>query len=150
MRKVLQVPVYLEVMPADEYWCSSLETLIDFPLLLNVSHINIWHHGDRNIVQDTCLNLLNSFAVETIHSSHNRGNADTHDLIPDNIWFKDYIEIWSDRYLVTYESQPVKYAAYERLDKCRKGMATLYWCICNKLLNQWLLIHLDLSTLFLG
>lgn len=27
---------------------------------------------------------------------------------------------WSEKYLVTYESLPIKYAAYERLDKCRK------------------------------
>jgi len=107
MQEVLQVPVYIEVMPTDEYWCSSLGTLVDFPLLLDVSHVNIWHHGDRNMVKNTCLNLLNSFEIGTIHLSHNRGNADTHDLIPNNVWFNDYLKAWSNEYLVTYEPIPL-------------------------------------------
>ncbi|MEM8676131.1 MAG: hypothetical protein AAGF83_20020 [Cyanobacteria bacterium P01_G01_bin.67] len=120
LQQTLQVPVYLEVMPSSEYWCSSLQSLIDFPLLLDVSHVNIWHHGDESTAQTTCLQLLNSFTVGAIHLSHNRGKADTHDLIPRNVWFSDYIDVWCDRYLVTYESLPVDYAFYERLDKCRK------------------------------
>ncbi len=119
MQQVLQVPVYIEVMPTDEYWCSSRETLIDFPLLLDMSHVNIWHNGDQVKVENTCLDLLDSFTVGAIHLSHNQGKADSHDLIPLNVWFNDYLEVWSNRYLLTYESLPVKYAAYERLDKCR-------------------------------
>ncbi|MDJ0746439.1 MAG: hypothetical protein QNJ32_24175 [Xenococcaceae cyanobacterium MO_167.B27] len=61
--------------------------------------------------------LLNSFQVRAIHLSHNAGKADSHDLIPNHIWFEDYINEWSQDYLVTYESLPVNYAIYERLDK---------------------------------
>ena len=120
MEQTLQVPVYLEVMPTAEYWCSSYDTLIDFPLLLDVSHVNIWHWGNETAVEETCLILLDSFAVGAIHLSHNKGKADTHDLIPHSVWFNNYLEEWCDRYLVTYESLPIDYAAYERLDKCRK------------------------------
>lgn len=119
MQEVLQVPVYLEVMPSSEYWCSSQQTLIDFPLLLDVSHINIWHQGDEITTQETCLNLLNSCTVGAIHLSHNQGRVDSHDLIPNNIWFNAYLAPWNDNYLITYESLPIDYAIYERLDKCR-------------------------------
>ncbi|GAB4529164.1 MAG: hypothetical protein Tsb0014_10920 [Pleurocapsa sp.] len=119
MQTVLSVPVYLEVMPSTEYWCSSIDTLIDFPLLLDVSHVNIWREGNREATQATCLNLLNSFSVRAIHLSHNQGKADTHDLIPENIWFDNLIDDWQKKYLVTYESLPVDYAQYQRLDKCK-------------------------------
>lgn len=120
LQQTLQVPVYLEVMPSPEYWCSSYQSLIDFPLLLDVSHVNIWHQGEENAVQATCLQLLDSYRVGAIHVSHNRGKADTHDLIPEQIWFHNYLNDWCDRYFVTYESLPINYAAYERLDKRRK------------------------------
>lgn len=121
MQQTLQVPVYLEVMPDSEYWCSSKQDLIDFPLLLDVSHVNIWHQGKETATQETCLDLLDSFTVGAIHLSHNQGKADTHDLIPDSVWFNNYMTEWSDRYFLTYESLPINYAAYERLDKCRKS-----------------------------
>jgi hypothetical protein len=71
LQTTLQVPVYVEVMPSCEYWCSSQETLVDFPLLLDVSHILIWHQGDypsgtlrdRKKTQQTCLSLINSQLV---------------------------------------------------------------------------------------
>jgi hypothetical protein len=120
MQQVFQVPVYLEIMPSDKYWCSSIQTLIDFPLLLDVSHVNIWYQGNTAATQKTCLTLLNSYEVGAIHLSHNAGKADTHDLIPNNIWFNDYLEKWNENYLLTYESLTIDYAVYERLDKCRK------------------------------
>lgn len=107
MQTILEVPVYLEVMPSPEYWCSSLKTLIDFPLLLDISHINIWHQGNSSETQQTCLSLLKLFSVGAIHLSHNEGKADTHDLIPHKIWFEDYLNEWNKNYLVTYESLPV-------------------------------------------
>jgi hypothetical protein len=119
LQTTLQVPVYVEVMPSFEYWCSSLETLVNFPLLLDVSHVLIWHQGDSQQTQQTCLSLINSQQVGAIHLSHNQGKADTHDLIPEHIWFQDAIALWKSKYLVTYESLPIKYSAYERLDKCR-------------------------------
>ncbi|MDJ0746438.1 MAG: hypothetical protein QNJ32_24170 [Xenococcaceae cyanobacterium MO_167.B27] len=57
MQHTLKVPVYLEVMPSPEYWCSSITTLINFPLLLDVSHVNIWHQGDIMATQETCLSF---------------------------------------------------------------------------------------------
>ena len=120
MQRLLQVPVYLEVMPNPEYWCSSKQDLIDFPLLLDVSHINIWHRGNGIATQEACLDLLARFTVGAIHLSHNQGQADTHDLIPDSIWFNNYLAEWNDRYFLTYESLPNDYAAYERLDKFPK------------------------------
>jgi hypothetical protein len=115
----LQVPVYVEVMPSCEYWCSSRETLVEFPLLLDVSHVLIWHQGDRQKTQQTCLSLIDSQQVGAIHLSENQGQADTHDLIPEHIWFQDAIASWKSKYLVTFESLPAKYSVYERLDKQR-------------------------------
>ncbi len=117
MQAVLQVPVYLEVMPSSEYWCSCNLSLLDFPLLLDVSHVNIWHGGNSEATQETCLNLLNSFSVGAIHLSHNQGKADTHDLIPQEIWFNDYLLEWQQKYFLTYESLPIEYGVYQRLDK---------------------------------
>ncbi|MGL5076508.1 MAG: hypothetical protein ACRDBG_11890 [Waterburya sp.] len=119
LQTTLQVPVYVEVMPSSEYWCSSRESLVDFPLLLDVSHILIWHQGDRKKTQQTCLSLIDSQQVGAIHLSENQGKADTHDLIPEHIWFQNAIASWKSKYLVTFESLPAKYSAYERLDKQR-------------------------------
>ena len=120
MQNIFRIPVYLEVMPSPEYWCSSIKSIVDFPLLLDVSHVNIWHRGNVLATQETCLFLLNSYEVGAIHLSHNAGKADSHDLIPDCVWFQDYINQWSQNYLVSYESLPVNYAAYQRLDKFNK------------------------------
>jgi hypothetical protein len=65
------------------------------------------------------LSLFASQQVGAIHLSDNRGKADTQDLIPENIWFKEAIALWKTQYIVTYESLPTKYSAYERLDKRR-------------------------------
>lgn len=117
MQATLKVPVYLEIMPSAQYWCSSDRTLVDFPLLLDVSHVNIWHKGNIKATQETCLNLLNSFSVGAIHLSHNQGKVDSHDLIPKEIWFNDYLSEWNQNYYLTYESLPFEYKVYERLDK---------------------------------
>jgi hypothetical protein len=116
-QELVQVPVYLEVMPSLEYWCSSLETLVDHPLLLDVSHVLIWHQGQQQETQEVCDRLLNSGQVKALHLSHNNGTADAHDLIPEDVWFGDRISTWRQDYLVTYESLPVGYAEYQRLDK---------------------------------
>jgi hypothetical protein len=117
MEKTLQVPVFLEVMPAAEYWCSSRDTLVDYPLLLDVSHVLIWHGGDALQTQETCLSLLKTYPVGAIHLSHNNGQADAHDLIPASVWFRDRLTQWTNQYFVTYESLPTSQAAYKRLDK---------------------------------
>jgi hypothetical protein len=106
LQQVLQVPVAIEVMPTVDYWCSSLDSLVDFPLLLDVSHILIWQQGNDRATEDTCRELLKSCKIIEIHLSHNQGIADTHDLIPVDIWFDRYIPDWRTQYLVTYESLP--------------------------------------------
>ncbi|MBE9114706.1 hypothetical protein IQ249_02230 [Lusitaniella coriacea LEGE 07157] len=115
LEEALNIPVYTEVMPSPEYWCSSEETLVDRALLVDVSHILIWHRGDRALTQQTCLNLLDRAGA--IHLSHNSGYADTHDLIPQDIWFTDCIQNWARDRFVTYESLPIAYGKHERLDK---------------------------------
>ena len=117
MEKTLQVPVFVEVMPSAEYWCSSQDTIVDHPLLVDVSHILIWHGGDAAQTQATCLSLLENCPVGAIHLSHNNGHADAHDLIPASVWFGECISPWATQYFVTYESLPTDQAAYERLDK---------------------------------
>lgn len=119
LQKTLTVPVHVEVMPSMEYWCSSLETLVEHPLLLDVSHVLIWFQGDRTLTEQTCRSLLATKSVGAIHLSHNNGQADAHDLIPVDSWFSDAIAQWSNDYLVTFESLPVRYSTYERLDKRR-------------------------------
>lgn len=117
LEKTLQVPVYVEVMPSSEYWCSSWETLVDRPLLVDVSHVLIWFAGDRELTKQTCLSMLNSKEVGEIHLSHNNGRNDAHDLIPPDVWFTDLIENWNENYFVTFESLSVEHSQYERLDK---------------------------------
>lgn len=107
LQQVLQIPVAVEVMPTKDYWCSSLDSLVDFPLLLDVSHVLIWHQGNFQQTENTCENLLAAHEIIEIHLSHNQGVADTHDLIPVDIWFDRYISEWNERYFVTYESLPV-------------------------------------------
>lgn len=117
LESIVGIPVFIEVMPSPEYWCSSLDTLIDFPLLLDVSHVSIWYRGDRALTQHTCLELIASDRVKAIHLSHNNGTADTHECIPPDIWFVPYLPTWSQQYWVTYESLPSAQAAYQRLDR---------------------------------
>ncbi len=119
IEQTVQVPVYVEVMPSPEYWCSSVDTLVDHSLLLDVSHVLIWHQGDQQRTEQTCLELINVDRVKAIHLSHNNGRADAHDLIPTDTWFAPYLSDWKKNYLVTYESLPEAQAAYERLDKHR-------------------------------
>ncbi len=106
LQQVLQVPVAVEVMPTVDYWCSSLNSLVDFPLLLDVSHVLIWQQGNWQETEDICGDLLRSHQVIEIHLSHNQGIADTHDLIPVDVWFDRYIADWRTQYFVTYESLP--------------------------------------------
>ena len=109
LQQVLQVPVSVEVMPTNDYWCSNLDSLVDFPLLLDVSHIFIWQRGNLETTECTCRQLLVSHSVTGIHLSHNQGFADTHDPIPSDVWFAGDIASWRDRYFVTYESLPISF-----------------------------------------
>jgi hypothetical protein len=68
---------------------------------------------------------LNLNEIGSIHLSHNQGYADTHDLIPANAWFNEFITDWSDHYLVTYESLPIAFSGYQRLDKIRQDQSSI-------------------------
>lgn len=121
MEKHLGVHVYLEVMPDDNwytgpgYW-KQLTKLTMLPVLLaDISHINLWTGGIGT--EEVALEVIKYSNL--IHLSHNNGKVDSHDLIPEDIWFNHYIPTWY-RKLVTYESLPEKYAEYERLDKKRR------------------------------
>jgi hypothetical protein len=74
---------------------------------------------DRVGVRDR---ILQTHDVGAIHLSHNDGQADRHDLIPDEIWFADRLPAWREKYLVTYESLPIGQAQFERLDKRRQAI----------------------------
>jgi hypothetical protein len=63
--------------------------------------------------------------IGSIHLSHNQGYADTHDLIPADVWFNEFIADWSDRYLVNYESLPIDFSRYQRLDKIRQDQSSI-------------------------
>jgi hypothetical protein len=106
LQQVVGVPVAVEIMPTCDYWCSSMDCIIDFPLLLDVSHVLIWQQGNFLATENTCDRLLKHHDIIEIHLSHNCGRTDTHQPIPDNIWFDRYLSDWRDAYLVTYESLP--------------------------------------------
>jgi len=116
LEQYIGVPVLLEVMPSPAYWLSQ-DNLLDVPLLLDLSHINIWHKGDFKQVEEICNVLLPR--AQAIHISHNDGRTDSHDLIPNEIWFDGLINSWAATKLVTYESLPQVWHKYERLDKQR-------------------------------
>ncbi len=124
MQQALGVPVYLEVMPSPEYWCSSEADLLDFPLLLDVSHLLIWHDGDEDTTRQTCDRLLKNYDVGAIHLSHNDGKFDRHDLIPEQVWFTSHLADWQQHYLVTYESLPIGQQQFERMDRRRSREAS--------------------------
>jgi len=117
LEKYLHIPVMIESMPTPDRWCSDRESCQGLPLLLDVSHVLIWHRGNHPYTAETCFELLPS--AVGVHLSHNQGWSDDHDLIPEDIWFQEYIPEWSRSLFVTYESLPARFARYERLDKLR-------------------------------
>ena len=124
LEQYMGVLVMLEVMPSPAYWLSQ-DNLLDVPLLLDLSHINIWHKGNFKQMEETCKALLPK--AQAIHISHNDGRTDSHDLIPNGIWFERLINSWATTRLVTYESLPQVWHKYERLDKSkRKYFAAVY------------------------
>ncbi|MCU0553133.1 MAG: hypothetical protein MUC48_27705 [Leptolyngbya sp. Prado105] len=128
----LEIPVLLEVMPSDEYHNSKNLIVPEVPLLLDVSHVNIWHQGNAEAVKQTVEELLP--LAQGIHLSHNNGKSDSHDLIPTDIWFNPLINEWGRSLLVTYESLPEAHYTFERMDKCSKKKALLEkqrWSFAN-------------------
>lgn len=135
LESLLGIPVCLEVMPATNYWlcaddfCTQPDALTDIPLLLDISHINLWARG-RNAEVRCWFERLLPQAI-AIHLSHNNGCSDSHDLIPAGIWFEESVAEWhADGLSVTYESLPEAFAQYERMDKQRqKGQGTKTVCL---------------------
>jgi hypothetical protein len=125
LEKFLNIPVCLEVMPNYNYWLSEQDcdrSFRDLPLLLDISHINLWSKGDSERVKGWVEQLLPQALA--IHLSHNNGRSDSHDLIPKGIWFEDRAKMWKSRgLLVTYESLPEEFARYERMDKLYSRLA---------------------------
>lgn len=130
LEALLGIPVCLEVMPAPNYWLSAEDfrnqpdALSDIPLLLDISHINLWTKGREAEVKGWVERLLPQAHREAdpcgiaIHLSHNNGRTDSHDIIPSGIWFEKYVAEWNARGLfITYESLPEAFAKYERMDK---------------------------------
>jgi hypothetical protein len=130
LESLLGIPVCLEVMPSPHYWlCADdfrepCQALTDIPLLLDISHINLWARGRDAEVRRWFERLLPQAIA--IHLSHNNGRSDSHDLIPAGIWFAESVAQWhADGLSVTYESLPERFAQYERMDKQRrKGRGT--------------------------
>jgi hypothetical protein len=125
LESLLGIPVCLEIMPATNYWlcaddfCTQRDALADIPLLLDISHINLWAMGREAEVRRWVEHLLPQAIA--IHLSHNNGRSDSHDLIPAGIWFEESLAQWHARCLsVTYESLPEAFGKYERMDKQRQ------------------------------
>ncbi|MGG6263303.1 hypothetical protein ACQ4M3_35305 [Leptolyngbya sp. AN03gr2] len=118
----LEIPVLIEVMPSCEYHNSKNSIIPAVPLLLDVSHINLWYKGDVEAVKHAVKQLLPHSVG--IHLSHNNGKADSHELIPREIWFSEFIEDWGRSLFVTYESLPEHYQQFERLDKQKRHKST--------------------------
>lgn len=123
LQDALGVPVAVEVMPEPQRWCSSIDTLVDHPILLDVSHVLIWARGDERTAQAMCGQLMDRQEVREFHLSHNDGRRDSHDLIPAGVWFEPLIEQWAEGAVVTYESLPAGMGAHERLDTRRSRWA---------------------------
>jgi len=135
LESLLGIPVCLEVMPSPHYWLSAEDfrdqpdALTDIPLLLDISHINLWARGHEAEVRRWVEQLLPQAIA--IHLSHNNGRSDSHDLIPAGIWFAESVAEWHARRLfITYESLPEAFGKYERMDKQRwKGRGTKIVCL---------------------
>jgi hypothetical protein len=112
LEEYLQIPIAVEIMPAPHYWGYKDDPLTDVPLCFDISHVNLWAEGNAASAM-RWVEILYDHMLE-VHLSHNDGKCDSHDMIPEDVWFKD-VE-WSAPF-ITYESLPVKWRAYERLDK---------------------------------
>ena len=121
IEKILGIPLYIETMYKESDWYNYEDLINDnrcgSKLLIDVSHVNIWTKNNKAHTEDIVFDLLKKYEVGGIHISSNNGSRDSHDLIKPDAWFLKYLDEWSDKYLVTWESLPVEYGYYERLDK---------------------------------
>ncbi len=112
----LGVQVMVEVMPEPQRWCSSLDSLAQVPLLVDVSHVHIWSQGSNHETQRLTERILNQNDVAGFHLSHNDGHRDSHELIPEDVWYADCVDDWLPGRLTTFESLPTLFQEYQRLD----------------------------------
>lgn len=85
---------------------------------IDYSHVNIWSKNNRQQTIAQCL-LATTRAAE-IHLSSNKGHRDSHDYIEEDEWFLPYLDSMQQAHpylYITYESLPVEYKQYGRLDK---------------------------------
>lgn len=99
---------------------NNLQAILDssVPMCIDYSHVNIWCKNNREQTIIECL-LATRRATE-IHLSSNKGYRDSHDYITPDEWFIPYLDMIqkSKNYLyITYESLPIEYKQYGRLDK---------------------------------
>ncbi len=122
LTEYMNIPICVEVMPFPEFYLSTFTSTFttNIPLLLDVSHVNIWYKNSRGQVEHTIRELLEYKDVRGIHLSENTGRLDSHDMFDKSSWFYKYIDEWALDYLVTYESLPREYKEFERLDKNKK------------------------------
>jgi len=117
-----KIPVLLEVMPESKYHLSSVKSVNELnrvPIVLDISHVNIWAKGETSLTQKYTEAILPS--ARCIHLSHNDGIHDLHNLIPRDHWCCNWLKTINstENLLVTYESLPIQFAQYERKDKSR-------------------------------
>jgi hypothetical protein len=106
----------VEVMPEIQRWCSSPDSLVNVPLLVDLSHVHIWSKGCGVTTRQLVQAMLDNHEVAGLHLSHNDGRRDSHDLIPEDVWYSDCIDEWLPGRLATFESLPTIFHEYERLD----------------------------------
>lgn len=95
---------------------NNLQAVLDssVPMCIDYSHINIWCKNNRE--QTIIESLLASRKAVEVHLSSNKGRRDSHDYINADEWFMPYLDQLKVHY-ITYESLPVQYKQYGRLDK---------------------------------
>ena len=85
---------------------------------IDYSHVNVWCNNNREQTIIEC--LLATKKAREIHLSSNKGHRDSHDYITADEWFMPYLDMIEQTHghlYITYESLPVEYKQYGRLDK---------------------------------
>jgi len=99
---------------------NNLQAILDssVPMCIDYSHVNIWCKNNRE--ETITQSLLASRKAVEVHLSSNKGVRDSHDYIEENEWFLPYLDFLEQAHphlYITYESLPVEYKQYGRLDK---------------------------------
>ena len=86
-------------------------------ILVDLSHINIWTKGNEQEAYVISSYFVKLSPTNSIHISTNKGKRDSHDMIPEEHIFLDFL--YSGAPYITYEAVPNTFAEYQRLDKKR-------------------------------